>query len=310
MTTPHLVRTPTLEIACEIGGPPAAPAVVLLHGFPYDPRSFDGVAPIVHAAGFRTVVPWLRGFGATRFLSAATPRSGQQAALGHDLVDLLDALGIDAAVLAGYDWGGRAACVAAAVWPARVRGLVTCCGYQIQDIAGGGRPAAPAQEHRFWYQHYFQTERGRAGLAAHRRDLCRLLWRQWSPTWAFSDAAYDASAVSFDNPDFVDVTIHSYRHRMGNAPGEARYAATEALLAAQPRIAVPAIAIHGDADGVNPAAGSAQHQAHFGPRYERRVFAGIGHNPPAEAPQAFAAAVLDLCRQSAWASSTPSGPPP
>ena len=178
--------------------------------------------------GLRTIVPYLRGYGPTRFLSPDTPRSGQQAALGQDVLDLLDALQIRRAVLAGFDWGGRAACVVSALWPERVRGLVSCAGYQIQDIARGGEPVGPEQELRFWYQHYFQTERGRKGLAERRGDIGRLLWKLWSPTWAFDEATYARTASSFDNPDFVDVVIHSYRHRMGNMPGDPRYAALEA----------------------------------------------------------------------------------
>jgi pimeloyl-ACP methyl ester carboxylesterase len=291
------VTTPLLDIACEDSGPRDAPAVVLLHGFPYDPRCYDGVVPHLHAAGLRTVVPWLRGYGGTRFRSPNTPRSGQQAAIGHDLLDLIDVMGLDRPLLAGFDWGGRAACVVAALWPQRMAGLVTCCGYQIQDIAAAARPANPAQEARFWYQHYFQTERGRAGLAASRDDLCRLLWTMWSPTWAFDDDVWANSAPSFDHPDFVEVVIHSYRHRMGNAPGDGRYADTEARLAVLPPIAVPTISVHGDADGVNPPATSAHHAHHFTAAYERRVFPGIGHNPPQEAPRAFAQAVIDLARR-------------
>ena len=194
-------------------GDPAGRAVVLLHGFPYDVRAYDGVVPLLAARGLRVVVPSLRGFGATRFLSDATPRSGQQAALGADLLALLDALRIERAIVAGYDWGGRAACVVSALWPERVRGLVSVNGYNLQDIARSAQPAAPEKEYRLWYQYYFHGERGRAGLAAHRRDLCRLLWRLWSPDWDFADADFERSAPSFDNPDFVDVVIHSYRHR-------------------------------------------------------------------------------------------------
>src|SRR5262245_35179319 len=215
-----LVRSKTLEIAYEDSGPEAGTPVILAHGFPYDPRAFDEVVPRLVAAGFRTIVPYLRGYGPTRFLSADTPRSGQQGALGQDLLDLLDALALPSAMLAGYDWGGRAACIVAALWPARVRGLVTCGGYNIQDVAGAAAPQPPEQEHRLWYQYYFHTERGRAGLAANRRALARLLWRLWSPNWEFDDATFERSAASFDNPDFVEVVIHSYRVRFGYAPGD------------------------------------------------------------------------------------------
>ena len=216
MTAAHNhVRTATLDVAYEESGDPNGAPVMLLHGWPYDPRCYDDVVPPLVAAGCRVIVPYLRGFGATRFLSADTLRSGQQAALGNDLRELLDALGIARATLAGYDWGGRAACIAAALWPERVRGLVTGNGYNIQNIAASVKPVAPEQEHRFWYQYYFHTERGRAGLEQNRRALCRYIWQIWSPDWTFDDAAYERSAVSFDNPDFVAVTIQSYRHRFG-----------------------------------------------------------------------------------------------
>jgi pimeloyl-ACP methyl ester carboxylesterase len=209
-----------LRVGYEEHGDPSGKAVVLLHGFPYDTHAYDGVAPLLAAEGLRVIVPSLRGYGATRFLSDATPRSGQQAALGADLLALLDALRIDEAVVAGYDWGGRAACVVAALWPQRVRGLVSVNGYNVQDIAHSAKPAAPDQEYRLWYQYYFHGERGRSGLAANRRELCRLLWRLWSPGWAFTDADFDRSAPSFDNPDFVDVVIHSYRHRFALVAGD------------------------------------------------------------------------------------------
>src|SRR4029077_10847666 len=197
------IRTATLDVGYEESGNPGGEPVLLLHGWPYDPRCYDDVVPPLAAAGCRVIVPYLRGFGATRFLSTETPRSGQQAALGNDLRELLDALGIERATLAGYDWGGRAACIVAALWPERVRGLVTGNGYNIQNIAASAKPVAPEQEHRFWYQYYFHTERGRAGLEQNRRALCRYIWQIWSPDWAFDDATYEKSAVSFDNPDFV-----------------------------------------------------------------------------------------------------------
>ena len=288
------VRTSTLDVAYEQSGPPDSMPVVLLHGFPYDPRCFDEVVPIVNTAGCRTIVPYLRGYGATRFLSDDTMRSGEQAALGRDLLELLQALKLPKAILAGFDWGGRAACIVSALWPERVHGLVTCCGYQIQDIAVAAKPADPEQECRFWYQYYFQTERGRAGLAANRSKLGRLLWKLWSPSWEFDDATYRRTAASFDNPDFVDVVIHSYRHRMGNAEGDPSCAAIEARLAVLPKIDVPAITIHGVVDDVNPVMKSEGHERYFTRRYERRLFDAVGHNPPQEAPRAFAKAVLDL----------------
>jgi pimeloyl-ACP methyl ester carboxylesterase len=290
------VRTPVLDIAYEHSGPAQGLPVVLLHGYPYDVRAFDDVVPVLNDAGLRTIVPYLRGYGGTRFLSPDTPRSGEQAALGQDLLELLDALNIAQAGLAGFDWGSRAACVVAALWPQRVRGLVSATAYQIQDIANSGKPADPEQERRFWYQYYFQTERGRNGLAANRAELGRLLWKLWSPTWPFDAAVFQRTAASFENPDFVDVVIHSYRHRMGNAPGDPRYAAIESQLARLPKISVPAIAVHGAVDDVNPVQNTQGHQRYFTGAYERRVFENIGHNPPQEAPLAFADAILDVCK--------------
>ncbi len=291
------VRTSTLEITYEESGQANGLPVFLLHGWPYDPRCFDEVVPPLADAGCRIVMPYLRGFGATRFLSEQTPRSGQQAALGNDLRELMDVLGIERAVLAGYDWGGRAACIVAALWPERARGLVTVNGYNIQDIAGSVKPVAPAQEHRFWYQYYFHTERGRAGLTANRRVLARYIWQIWSPHWAFDDATFERSAGSFDNPDFVDVTIQSYRHRFGYAPGDPALEPIEQKLAARPKIAVPTIALQGEADGVAPAQASDPHAALFTGPYRRRVLPRVGHNPPQESPRAFADAVLELTRE-------------
>ncbi len=290
------IRTSTLDIAYEESGAAGAGPVFLLHGWPYDPRCYDEVVPPLVGAGCRVIVPYLRGFGPTRFLSAPTPRSGQQAALGNDLRELMDALGIARAVLAGYDWGGRAACIVAALWPERVRGLVTGNGYNLQNIPASASPLDPQAEHRLWYQYYFHGERGRAGLAANRRALARLLWELWSPPWRFDDATFARSAVSFDNPDFVAVTIQSYRHRFGYAAGDPALDAIEARLAAQPKIAVPAIALQGEADGVQPPEASAKHGAFFTASFSRRVLPGVGHNPPQEAPGAFADAVLELIR--------------
>ena len=288
------VRTSCLEVGYEESGRADAFPVVLLHGFPYDPRCFDKVIPILSAAGLRTIVPYLRGYGGTRFLSPDTMRSGQQAALAHDLLELLDALKVKEAVLAGFDWGGRAACIVAALWPERVRGLVSCGGYQIQDIARSAKPADPEQEYRFWYQYYFHTERGRAGLATMRDEIGRLLWKLWSPTWEFDDATYARTAESFRNPDFVDVAIHSYRHRYGVVEGDPRYAPIETRLADLPKIRVPTLALHGAVDGVTPPRTSEGHAKYFTGRYERRLLDNVGHNPPQEAPEAFAKAVLDL----------------
>jgi pimeloyl-ACP methyl ester carboxylesterase len=294
--TPKHIRTTTLDVAYEESGSADGAPVFLMHGWPYDPRCYDAVVPLLAGSGCRVIVPYLRGFGATRFLSGDTPRSGQQAALGNDLRELMDALGVKSAVLAGYDWGGRAACIVSALWPERVRGLVTGNGYNLQDIAASPKPAAPEQEHRLWYQYYFHNERGRAGLEQNRRALCRYIWRIWSPNWQFDDATYERSAASFDNPDFVAVTIQSYRHRFGNAAGDPALELVEQRLAAQPKITVPTIVLHGEADGIQPPSASDSHSRFFTGPYERRVLPKIGHNPPQEAPKPFADAILELIR--------------
>jgi pimeloyl-ACP methyl ester carboxylesterase len=288
------VRTGVLEIAYEESGSPSGVPVLLLHGFPYDPRAYDEITPKLAAAGCRAIVPYLRGYGPTRFLTPSAMRSGQQAAMGRDVLDMMDALAIPNAVLVGFDWGGRAACVAAALWPERVKALVSCSGYTIQDIAASVKPAAPEQENRMWYQYYFHTARGRAGLQANRHDLCKLLWRLWSPNWKFDDATYDRTAVSFDNPDFVDVVIHSYRHRFGYVAGDPVYQPIERALAAQPKISVPTIVLQGEGDGVNNPSASAAQARFFTGRYERRGIPTVGHDVPQEAPAATAQAVLDL----------------
>jgi pimeloyl-ACP methyl ester carboxylesterase len=290
------IRTSTLDIAYEETGTPGGVPVFLMHGWPYDPRCYDEVVPVLAGAGCRIIVPYLRGFGATRFLSAATPRSGQQAALGNDLRELMDALAIERAVLAGYDWGGRAACIVTALWPDRVRALVTVNSYNLQNIPASGKPASPEQEHRLWYQYYFHSERGRAGLEANRRAFCRLLWELWSPDWRFDDVTFERSAVSFDNPEFVAVTIHSYRQRFGYAPGDPALEPIEALLAAQPKITVPTIALQGETDGVHPPETSEKHGVHFTGPFARRMLPKVGHNPFQEAPQATAEAVLEMIR--------------
>jgi len=292
---PRTVRTATLEIGYQESGPADGPVVILLHGFPDDVHAYDGVAPKLAADGCRVLVPWLRGYGPTRFRDPATPRSGQQAALGADLRDFMDALGIRQATLAGYDWGGRAACIVAALWPERVRGLVSVTGYNIQNIAASAKPAAAAAaEYRYWYQWYFHTERGRAGLTQNRHDICRLLWKLWSPNWNFDEATYRRTGESFENPDFVDVVIQSYRHRYGAAPGDPALEPIEQRLAEQPKISVPTIVLHGAADGVGPPQGSEQHARHFVARYERRVIPVAGHFLPNEAPDSVVQAVRDL----------------
>lgn len=290
----RLIDAGVLRVAVETHGAADGPPVFLLHGFPYDVRAYDDVVPALVATGCRVVVPYLRGYGPTRFLSPATLRSGQQAALAHDLIALMDAMQVPRAVLAGYDWGGRAACIAAALWPGRVAGLVTGGGYNVHDVPAAAEPAAPEDEHRLWYQYYFHGERGRAGLARHRRELCRLLWTLWSPEWRFDDATFERTAASFDNPDFVDVVVHSYRVRYGLVDGDPACESTERLLLARPPITVPAIALEGGSDGVMRADGSLRHRRFFTGPYARRVIPGVGHNLPQEAPGPFAQAVLDL----------------
>jgi pimeloyl-ACP methyl ester carboxylesterase len=290
------IRTPLLDIAYEHRGPTGGIPVILLHGFPYDVRGYDDAVALINEAGFRTIVPYLRGYGPTRFLSQETVRSGQQGALGHDLLDLMDALRIEKAVVAGYDWGGRAACVVSALWPERVHGLVSCTGYNIQDLTKATTPVTPEQEARQWYQYYFHTERGRNGLVQNRAGISKLLWTMWSPSWDFDDATFARSAPSFDNEDFVDVVVHSYMHRTASVAGDPIYDFVEERLAAQPKIDVPTIVLHGADDGVGPVKGSENHGRHFTGPYERRVIAGAGHNVPQEKPQEFADAVLQLCK--------------
>ena len=285
-----------LNIAYYEEGPSDGPAVMLLHGFPYDVHSCVDVAPLLAARGCRAVVSYLRGYGTTRFRDQTTPRSGEQAAIGADLIALMDALGIRRAVLAGYDWGGRAACVAAALWPERCAGLVSVNSYLIQDIAKAMVPAKPEREVPLWYQYYFQLERGRAGLAANRREIARILWRQWSPYWHFDDATFDRTAVAHDNPDYVDIVIHSYRHRFGLADGDPQYAGLQRRLAALPAITVPAITLDGGADGVAPATDGTSSAAKFAGRRTHHVIPRAGHNLPQEEPEVFAGAVMELVR--------------
>jgi pimeloyl-ACP methyl ester carboxylesterase len=298
--TSRSVRTSVLQIEYEQVGPDSGEPILLLHGFPYDIREFDGVRDLAARSGRRIIVPHLRGFGGTLYLSQEMFRSGQQAAVGKDVIDFLDALGIERATLAGYDWGSRAACVAAALWPGRVRALVSAGGYTIQDIAKAASTPEPVeQERQNWYQWYFQTERGRKGLAENREELCRVLWSTWSPTWMFERSLFATTAKSFHNPDFVSTVIHSYRHRHQNAPGDPSLEALEARLAKTPTIACPTIALQGEDDRVNPPSTSEGQEELFTGYYERRVLAGIGHCPPAESPEAVSRAIDDVLELSA-----------
>jgi len=288
----NTIDTGVLAISYLEDGPPDGWPVILSHGFPFDVHAYSEVVPLLTIQDARVIRPYLRGFGPTRFLSAGTPRSGQQAALGSDLVALLDALRLETAILAGYDWGGLASCVAAALWPGRAAGLVSLASYDIIDIEGQTRAHDPSMEHAVWYQHLFQTERGRACLAGHRRELCRMLWRQWSPTWRFDEATFARTAASFDTPDFVDVVIHAYRHGFGRAAGDPAYEELEERLARRPRISVSAVTLDGATDTLKPG-GTADQADMFAARHEHRVI-DAGHNLPQEAPAAFADAVLTV----------------
>jgi pimeloyl-ACP methyl ester carboxylesterase len=294
----HATETLVLRVVYEQTGSDTGEPIVLLHGFPYDVREFDELRDRIAGERRRVLVPYLRGFGPTHYRSAAVFRSGQQAALGKDLIDLLDALQIERATLVGYDWGSRAACVAAALWPERVRALISVGGYTIQEISKAAtNPEPPEQEYQFWYQWYFQTERGRAGLDQNRNELCKLLWKLWSPTWRFAEALFVTTSKSFYNPDFVSTVIHSYRHRYANTAGDSALEALEMRLAEKPKIATPTIALQGEDDRVNPPSASERQEEQFTGRYERRLLSGVGHCPPAEAADKVAQAieeVLDL----------------
>lgn len=286
---PKIIRAGVLDVAFLDYGRPEGWPLMLSHGFPYDVHAYDEVAPLLAAAGARVIVPWLRGFGPTRFASSAYSRSCQQAALGSDLMALAAALHLDRPILAGYDWGGLASCVATALWPERVGGLVSLAGYDVLDIASGQQGQPAGLECVQWYQHLFQTERGRDCLQWHRNELCALLWRQWSPRWSFDQATFDRTAVSFDNPDFVPVVVSAYRHMFGLEQGRADLEPLEQRLARKPPIMVPSVSLDGTDDPLKPG-GTAHHATHFIGRHEHRNVR-TGHNLPQEAPDAFADAV-------------------
>ncbi|MCJ0891285.1 alpha/beta fold hydrolase [Rhodococcus sp. ARC_M5] len=289
-----MIRAGVLDVVFDRFGDPSGRSVVLLHGFPYDTRSYDDVARLLAESGYDVVVPYLRGFGPTRFVDADTMRSGEQAAIGHDLRELIIALDLNEPIIAGYDWGGRAACVVAALWPELVSGLVSVSGYLVQDIAAAvSTPVPPHLEKRYWYQYYLHSERGRAGLAAYRAEIAQTLWTDWSPTWRFGDSEFAATAPSFDNPDFVDVSVHSYRHRYGLETGDPAYAATQELLTQQPRITVPTVVIDPTEDTVASLYGRPDHAAHFTALIDVRQV-DCGHNPPQELPGQFADAIVTL----------------
>jgi len=287
------VRSGPLDVGIETAGPQDGWPVLLLHGFPYDPHVFAAVAAGLAALGARVLAPYLRGFGATRFASELTARSGQQAAIGRDVLDLMATLGLESPILVGYDWGGRGACVAAALRPDLVGGIVALGGYSIQDIAASGEPAPPLDESRDWYQYYFHSERGKAGLTRNRRELAAQLWREWSPARPIADADFERTAPSFDNPDFVDVVIHSYRHRFGLVPGAEEYEDDERFLAALPAVGVPTIVLDPTQDPALHPRPREQHAARFPRLLDYRQIPS-GHNQPFDAPAEVTLAVRDV----------------
>ncbi len=288
------IKAGDLDVGYVDEGPVSGPVVILLHGWPYDINSFVDVAPILIKAGYRVIIPHLRGFGSTRFINPNAVRNGEPAALGVDLIALMDALKIDKATLAGYDWGGRTADVVAALWPQRVTGLVAVSGYLIGSQESGRQPLPPAAELQWWYQFYFATERGRLGYEKNHHDFAKLIWKTASPQWRFDDATYERSAVSLENPDHVAVTIYNYRWRMGLEKGEAKYAELEAKLAKLPNISVPTITMEGDANGA-PHPDPAAYAKKFTGKYKHiQLPGGIGHNLPQEAPKAFADAIIEV----------------
>jgi pimeloyl-ACP methyl ester carboxylesterase len=283
-----------LDVGYAEVGPVGGPAVLLLHGWPYDIHSFVDVAPILASSGYRVIVPHLRGYGTTRFLSGQTVRNGQPSAVALDSIALMDALKIEWAIIGGFDWGARTADVMAVLWPHRCKGIVSVSGYLIGSQASGKTPLPPAAEFQWWYQYYFATERGRAGYDKYRYDFARLIWQLASPKWKFDDATFDRSAAAFDNPDHVDIVVHNYRWRLGLVPGERRYDELEGRLASGPAIAIPSITLEGDANGA-PHPDPTAYAKNFTGRYEHRtITGGIGHNLPQEAPDAFAKAIVDV----------------
>jgi pimeloyl-ACP methyl ester carboxylesterase len=290
------IEAGVLDTGYVEAGPADGPVVVLLHGWPYDIHSFAEATPLLAAEGYRVIVPFARGYGTTRFLAGGTPRNGQQAALAADVIALMDALGIGQATVAGFDWGARSACIAAALWPDRCPALVSVSGYLIGSQAANVAPLPPRAEYGWWYQYYFATERGRTGYAQYRREFARLIWELASPRWAFDDDAFARSAAAFDNPDHVEIVIHNYRWRLGLAAGEPQFDNLERKLAAAPAITVPTITLEGDANGAPHPEASAYAQK-FSGKYEHRVIkGGIGHNLPQETPREFATAVIDAGR--------------
>jgi pimeloyl-ACP methyl ester carboxylesterase len=296
-TSVRQIAAGVLDVGYVDTGPRDGPAVVLLHGWPYDIHMFADVSPLLAAAGHRVIVPYLRGHGTTRFLSGERFRNGQQSALAVDTVALMDALGIETALVAGADWGARTACILAALWPERCAGLVSVSGYLIGSQRAGALPLAPEAEREWWYQFYFATERGRAGYERHRHEFARLIWRTASPRWDFDDATFERSAAALGNPDHVAIVIHNYRWRIGVGDGEPQYDPLERRLAEAPVISVPTITLEGDANGAPHPDPSSYAGKFSGPHQHRTITGGIGHNLPQEAPEAFAQAVIDVTTQ-------------
>ncbi|MGP8304303.1 alpha/beta fold hydrolase [Streptomyces inhibens] len=288
------VRAGVLNVGYAEAGPAHGPVVILLHGWPYDIHSYVVVASLLAAKGYRVIVPYLRGHGTTRFLSSKTFRNAQQSVFALDIIALMDALRIDKAILAGYDWGSRTADIIAALWPERVKGLVSVTGYLITNRQANKEPLPPKAEWAWWYQFYFTTERGRLGLERYRNDLAKLIWKFNSPTWNFDAATFDRTAAAFSNPDYVSIVIHNYRWRLGLAKGDPQYDGLESRLAQGPVITVPTITLDGEADPFTPAGGGSSYRDKFTGRYAHRTLKGIGHNVPQEAPEAFAQAVVDV----------------
>ena len=289
------VRTPVLDIGYEEHGTGVGFPILLLHGFPYDVRSWDGVVPSLVKRGYRVLVPYLRGYGPTKFRDRLVARTAEQAALGQDVIDFADALKLQEFALAGFDWGNRAACITAILHPERVRAQVAIGGYSVQNTVAPSAPASVEIESRLWYQWYFNTERGRKGLETNRREICRYLWKTWSPRWRFSDGTFDRTAASFDNTDFVDVVIHSYRHRHRNALGEKRFLKVEQFLAEQPRVLVPTIVLRGAESGFGrPSPDPSRDEIRFGSLVARRIIEDAGHDLPVQRPEAVSDALAEL----------------
>ena len=288
------IKAGDLNVSYFETGPTDGVPVILLHGFPYDIHSYLEVVPVLSNARCRVIVPYLRGYGKTSFLAKKTIRSGQQAALGYDLLNLMNSIKIDKAILAGYDWGGRAACVVAALYPERCLGLISCNGYNIQDIKNSSKPSNPNTEQKLWYQYFFHSERGRLGLVNMRHDFIKYLWQTWSPSWDFNDEIYSLSKNSFDNSDFVDVVVHSYKHRFGIVAGDPKFDLIEKDLSKQPTISVPSITIDGETDGVSGLSNIYKIKQKFSTHIRHQILPNTGHNVPQEDPKNFSKAVLEL----------------